>query len=76
MLHARIQRLVFACADPRSGAAGSVINLLGSESLNHRVQVEAGILAGDEVRAINGLPLRSGQWRDDELPYAKRLVSP
>ena len=41
---ARIKRLVYAAADPRSGAAGSVFNILQSRQLNHRVELAAGIL--------------------------------
>jgi tRNA(adenine34) deaminase len=47
MIHARIERLVFACGDPRSGAAGSVFNILQSNQLNHRVAVESGVLEFD-----------------------------
>ena len=41
---ARIKRLVYATADPRTGAAGSVFNILQTEQLNHRVELSAGIL--------------------------------
>ena len=41
---ARIQRLVYAAADPRTGAAGSVFNILQSTQLNHRVELVSGIL--------------------------------
>ena len=41
---ARIKRLVYAAADPRAGAAGSVFNILQSGQLNHRVELAAGIL--------------------------------
>lgn len=41
---ARIKRLVYAAADPRSGAAGSVFNILQSTQLNHRVELASGIL--------------------------------
>jgi tRNA(adenine34) deaminase len=44
MLHSRIERLVYACADPRSGAAGSVFDLLRAPQLNHQVQVTGGVL--------------------------------
>src|SRR5512145_1042511 len=36
MVHARVRRLVFAAADPRAGAAGTVFNLVQHSSLNHR----------------------------------------
>jgi tRNA(adenine34) deaminase len=44
MVHARIARLVYGAADPRSGAAGSVFNVLESRHLNHRAQVCGGVL--------------------------------
>ena len=41
---ARIKRLVYAAAEPRAGAAGSVFNILQSGQLNHRVELASGIL--------------------------------
>ena len=41
---ARIQRVVYAAADPRTGAAGSVFNILQFTQLNHRVELVSGIL--------------------------------
>ena len=41
---ARIKRLVYAAADPKAGAAGSVFNILQSSQLNHRVELASGIL--------------------------------
>ncbi|HAV20417.1 MAG: tRNA adenosine(34) deaminase TadA [Firmicutes bacterium] len=48
---ARIGRLVYGAADPKSGAAGSVMNLVNHEVLNHRVSVTSGILE-DECSAL------------------------
>ena len=45
MVHARMARVVYGAADPKSGAAGSVFNLLETSSLNHRAQVTRGVLA-------------------------------
>jgi len=45
MVHARVQRLVYGAADPRVGAAGSVFNIVQHASLNHRLEVSAGVLA-------------------------------
>jgi tRNA(adenine34) deaminase len=42
---ARIPRVVFGTADPKAGAAGSVLNVLEEPRLNHRPQVESGLLA-------------------------------
>ena len=44
ILHARIERLVYAAPDPRFGAAGSALNLLDSPFLNHRAKVTAGVM--------------------------------
>ena len=45
MVHARVKRLVYGAADPKAGAAGSVFNLAQAAPLNHRLEVEAGVLA-------------------------------
>jgi tRNA(adenine34) deaminase len=46
IVHARVQRVVFAASDPRSGAAGSVFDLLPSdERFNHRTECEGGVEA-------------------------------
>ncbi len=49
---ARIDRLVFGCADPKGGAAGSVIDVLASAAVNHRVAVTAGILAAHAAQQL------------------------
>ena len=48
MIHARVDRLVFAAADPKAGAVGSVLEVLNHPQLNHQMEVEQGIL-GDEA---------------------------
>lgn len=47
MVHARIARLVFAAGDPKTGAAGSVFDLLADPRHNHRVAVQGGVLADE-----------------------------
>jgi tRNA(adenine34) deaminase len=47
MVHARIQRVVFGATDPRAGAGGSVFNILQNAALNHRVEIESGVLADE-----------------------------
>lgn len=47
---ARVERLVYGCRDPKGGAAGSAIDILGSAAVNHRVDVIDGVLA-DETAA-------------------------
>ncbi|MDP2817723.1 MAG: tRNA adenosine(34) deaminase TadA [Polaromonas sp.] len=51
MLHARLKRVVFGAADPKTGAAGSVLNLFDHAQLNHQTQVQGGVLA-DECGAV------------------------
>jgi tRNA(adenine34) deaminase len=51
MQHARIKRLVFGAADPKTGACGSVVNLFDEPRLNHHTAVRAGVLA-DESAAL------------------------
>jgi tRNA(adenine34) deaminase len=45
MVHARIARVVYAATDPKTGAAGSVFDLLGSDRHNHRIEIAGGVLA-------------------------------
>lgn len=45
MVHARIARLVYAAADPKTGAAGSVFDLVEDPRHNHRIEVARGVLA-------------------------------
>jgi tRNA(adenine34) deaminase len=52
MIHARLARLVFAAADPKAGAAGSVLAVLNHPQLNHQIQVEQGILAEESAELL------------------------
>jgi tRNA(adenine34) deaminase len=54
MIHARLDRLVFAAADPKAGAAGSVISVVNHPRLNHQMQVEQGILADESSELLKG----------------------
>src|SRR5437899_8566034 len=47
IVHVRLRRLIFGCADPRGGAAGSVINLLQLPSLNHRCEIISCVLQNE-----------------------------
>jgi tRNA(adenine34) deaminase len=51
LVHARIARLVYAAADTKTGACGSVFDLASNSSMNHRIDVTAGVLA-DECSAL------------------------
>jgi tRNA(adenine34) deaminase len=49
MIHARLDRLVFAAADPKAGAAGSVLAVLNHPQLNHQMQLEQGVFAEESA---------------------------
>lgn len=44
LIHARVSRVVFGATDPRTGAAGSVFDILNTSKLNHAVDIEKGVL--------------------------------
>src|SRR6185503_8311986 len=55
LMHARFKRVVFGATDPKTGAAGSVINLFDEPRLNHHTQLVGGVLAhecGQVLRAF------------------------
>ncbi len=54
MIHARMARLVFAAADPKAGACGSVLEVLNHPQLNHQMQVEQGIAAEESAELLRG----------------------
>jgi tRNA(adenine34) deaminase len=45
LVHVRMRRVIFGCPDPRSGAAGGLLNLLQMPGLNHRCEIRSGVLA-------------------------------
>lgn len=45
LIHARVKEVVFGAVEPRTGAVGSVFDILQSTSLNHRVEVRGGVMA-------------------------------
>lgn len=82
MLHARLKRVVFGAPDPKTGAAGSVLNLFEDTRLNHHTAVQGGVLADacaglladffrqrrDEHRR-NAHPLREDALRTPEARF-------
>ena len=63
MVHARIKRVVYAAADPKTGACGSVFDLLGDPRHNHKVEVQGGLLcdeAGTRLSAYFKAKRRAG----------------
>ena len=45
MLHARVDRIVYGATDPKTGAAGSVLDVFSSKQINHQTVIEGGMMA-------------------------------
>jgi tRNA(adenine34) deaminase len=54
MFHARVRRVVFGAADPKTGAAGSTVNLFEEKRLNHHALVQGGVLAAECSALLSG----------------------
>ena len=72
MLHARVDRVVFGAPDPRTGVAGSVLNLFGHTQLNHQTQVTGGVLADECAQLLKDFfkpkRINADPVREDALP--------
>jgi len=53
IMHARIARLVYGAADPKTGACGSVVDLFADDRLNHHAEVTRGVLAGEAAKQLS-----------------------
>lgn len=51
---ARMDRLVYGCADPKTGACGSLYNIVQDERLNHRLEITSGVLANECSELLQG----------------------
>ena len=54
IVHARVGRVVYAASDPKTGAAGSVFDILASDRHNHRVAVAGGLMAEEAAAMLSG----------------------
>ncbi len=52
MLQARVKRVVYGCMDPKAGACGSLYDLADDDRLNHRIEVESGVLADECAKLL------------------------
>lgn len=52
LLHARVKRVVYAATDPKTGAAGSVVDLFALHQLNHQTAVQGGLMADASGRLL------------------------
>lgn len=86
ILSARVARVVWGAAEPRTGAAGSVVNLFANAQLNHHTQTTAGVLAEDAAALLTGFFAERRQaqqvaaraahpLRDDALRVDEKIFS-
>lgn len=54
IMHARVSRVVFGARDPKTGAAGSVVDLFAETRLNHHAEIVGGVLAADCGALLSG----------------------
>jgi tRNA(adenine34) deaminase len=52
IVHARIRRLVYGADDPKAGAVHSILQVVNHPSLNHQVEIRAGVLAGRSAEML------------------------
>ncbi len=85
MLHARLARVVFGAADPKTGAAGSVLDLFGHARINHQTTVQGGVLAEEGAQLLRGFfkerrvnlhPLRDDALRTPDERFQNLLGYP
>ena len=78
IMHARVKRVVFGATDPRTGAAGSVVDLFAQPQLNHQTLVQGGVLAAEAAlqlqgffkpRRINPKPVREDALRTPDARF-------
>ena len=87
MLHARLARVVFGAPEPKTGAAGSVLNLFAQPRLNHQTQWQGGVLAAEcaalltdffrtrrQEARMTATPLRDDALRTPEAVADRRKV--
>jgi tRNA(adenine34) deaminase len=71
MLHARLERVVFAASDPKTGAAGSVMNLFSYTTLNHQTQVQGGVMAQEASELLKAF---FRMRREQQAQFKKEMI--
>ncbi|MBX3591788.1 MAG: tRNA adenosine(34) deaminase TadA [Burkholderiaceae bacterium] len=75
IMHARLRRVVYGARDPKTGAAGSIVDLFAEARLNHHTEVTAGVLADEcgELLSSFFAERRGGRGGGDARPEAAAL---
>ena len=66
LVHVRIRRVIFGCADARSGAGGGMINLLQHPALNHHCEITAGVLQNESSSILQDFFRKKRQRETEE----------
>lgn len=80
MMHARLARVVFGAADPKTGACGSVMNLFAQQQLNHHAELLGGVMAADCGQLLQNFfaerRTRDKQERQQRQDIARTPIQP
>ena len=69
-MHARLSRLVYGANEPKTGAAGSVLNLFDNTQLNHHTQVTGGVLASECAQELQAFfEMRRSQHKASKVSH-------
>src|SRR5436853_3922628 len=69
IVHTRVRRVIFGCTDIRAGAAGTVMNLLQHNALNHTCEITSGVLQSECASILQGFfRKKRGATEDDAAP--------
>lgn len=70
IVHTRIGRVIFGCADARAGAAGSVMNLLQNPALNHTCEITSGVLESECAQLLQSFFRKKRKQPDGPSPQS------
>jgi tRNA(adenine34) deaminase len=68
IFHARVGRVVFGAREPKTGAAGSAVELFGQEHLNHHATITGGVLAQECASLVSEFFARKRGRKTQEVP--------
>jgi len=76
MMHARLKRVVFAASDPKTGVAGSVLDLFAQPQLNHHTAVQGGVLAEPAARLLRDFFAERREQARQRREQARAVANP
>jgi tRNA(adenine34) deaminase len=76
MIHARVERVVFGAFDPKTGAAGSVFDVLTDERHNHRIEVSGGVLEEECAETLRAFFRARRQAQSVAKPAVEHIHQP